>query len=59
MATRNGLGTYCSDKQNLDREISDLLIAISVKARRLAHKFSRLSGSEKLNEGGKLYGKSK
>lgn len=57
MATKNRSGTYCN--QDVDTEISDLLIAISVKARRLAQKVSRLSGKEQVNKGGKLYGQSK
>lgn len=57
MAVRNRSGTY--REQDIDTEISDLLIAISVKTRRLAHKVSRLSGKKKLNKGDKMYGQSK
>nr|DAZ72466.1 MAG TPA: hypothetical protein [Caudoviricetes sp.] len=57
MTTKNRSDTYCN--QDVDTEISDLLIAISVKARRLAQKVSRLSGKEQVNKGGKLYGQSK
>lgn len=57
MATRNKSGTY--GNQDVDNEISDLLIAISVKAKRLALKVNRLSGKEQLNKGGKPYGQSK
>lgn len=57
MTTKNRSDTYCN--QDVDTEIFDLLIAISVKARRLAQKVSRLSGKELVNKGGKLYGQSK
>lgn len=55
MTTRNRSGTY----QDIDSEISDLLIAISVKTRRLAHKVSKLSSIEKTDKGGKSNGQSK
>ena len=45
MTVKNKSGTYC--EENIDTEISDLLIAISVKARRLAHKVRRLSSKKK------------
>ena len=57
MTTRNKSGTY--GNHDVDTEISDLLIAISVKAKRLAQKVNRLSGKEQLNKGGKLYGQDK
>lgn len=57
MTTKNRSDTY--GNQDVDTEISDLLIAISVKARRLAQKVSRLSGKEQVNKGGKLYEQSK
>lgn len=54
MTVKNKSGTYY--EEDIDTEISDLLIAISVKTRRLAHKVRRLSSYEKMNKGGKVYG---
>lgn len=55
MTSRKTSDTCCSKNQNIDREISDLLIAISVNARRLACKVSKLSESEKSHKGGNQY----
>lgn len=54
---RTGTG---GSSQELDRELSDVLIAISVVSSRIADRISVVSGSEKVNmEGGSPNGKSK
>ena len=54
MTNRCGTGTGGSS-QELDRELSDVLIAISVVSRRIADRISVVSGGEKVNmEGGSL-----
>lgn len=59
MTNRCGTGTGGSS-QELDRELSDVLIAISVVSRRIADRISVVSGGEKVNmEGESLNGKSK
>ena len=45
--------------QELDRELSDVLIAISVVSKRIADRISAVSGEEKIVEGGSSNGKSK
>ncbi len=41
----------CTDcNQNIDTEVSDLLIAISVKAKRLAQKFIRLNDERQIEQ---------
>ena len=47
MKQRNKSSTYSCGKQDIDAEISDLLIAISVKAKRLAYKVRYLSEKAK------------
>ena len=60
MTTRCKAGTNGCSSQELDRELSDVLIAISVVSRRIADRISVVSGGEKVNmEGGGLNGKSK
>ena len=57
MTTRCRTGTSCCS-QELDREVSDVLIAISVVSKRIADRITAVSGREKLNmEGGSLNGK--
>ena len=59
MTNRCRTGTGGSS-QELDRELSDVLIAISVVSRRIADRLSVVSGREKVNmEGGSPNGKSK
>lgn len=59
MTNRCRTGTGGSS-QELDRELSDVLIAISVVSRRIADRLSVVSGGEKVNmEGGSPNGKSK
>ena len=59
MINRCRTGTGGSN-QKLDRELTDVLIAISVVSRRIADRISVVSGGEKVNmEGGGLNGKSK
>ena len=59
MTNRCRTGTGGSS-QELDRELSDVLIAISVVSRRIADRLSAVSGGEKVNmEGGSPNGKSK
>lgn len=54
---RTGTG---GGSQELDRELSDVLIAISVVSRRIADRLSAVSSGEKVNmEGGSPNGKSK
>lgn len=49
-----------SSSQELDRELSDVLIVISVVSRRIADRLSVVSSGEKVNmEGGSSNGKSK
>ena len=59
MTNRCRTGTGGSS-QEIDRELSDVLIAISVVSRRIADRLSVVSGGEKVNmEGGSPNGKSK
>ena len=59
MTTRCKAGTNSCSSQELDRELSDVLIAISVVSKRIADRITTASGSEKVNmEGGSLNGKS-
>ena len=58
MTTKRRLGTGCRESSDLDRELSDVFIAISVVSRRSADRLS--AGDGKLNmEGGSPHGKSK
>lgn len=58
MTTKCRSDTGCRESSDLDRELSDVLIAISVVSRRIADRLS--AGDGKLNmEGGSLHGKSK
>ena len=58
MTTRCRTGTSGCSSQELDRELSDVLIAISVVSKRIAARITAVSGREKLNmEGGSLNGK--
>lgn len=58
MTTKCRLGTGCRESSGLDRELSDVFIAISVVSRRSADRLS--AGDGKLNmEGGSPHGKSK
>lgn len=60
MTNRCRTGTVGCSSQELDRELSDVLIAISVVSRRIADRLSVVSGGEKVNmEGGSPNGKSK
>lgn len=59
MTTRCRTGTSGCKSPELDRELSDVLIAISVVSKRIADRITAVSGSEKVNmEGGSLNGKS-
>jgi hypothetical protein len=49
MTNRCRTGTGGSSSQELDRELSDVLIAISVVSRRIADRLSVVSGGEKVN----------
>ena len=58
MTTKCRSGTECRESSDLDRELSDVLIAISVVLRRIADRLS--AGDGKLNmEGDSPHGKSK
>ena len=58
MTTRCKAGTNGCSSQELDRELSDVLIAISVVSKRIADRITAVS-TEKVNmEGGNLNGKS-
>ena len=58
MTTRCRTGTSGCKSQELDRELSDVLIAISVVSKRIADRITAVS-TEKVNmEGGSLNGKS-
>ena len=60
MGNRCRSDTKANISQELDRELSDVLIAISVVSRRIADRISIVSGREKLNtEGGCQNGKDK
>lgn len=60
MTNRCKVGTTDYSSQELNRELSDVLIAISVVSRRIADRISIVSGREKLNtEGGCQNGKDK
>ena len=59
MTTRCRTSTSGCKSQELDRELSDVLIAISVVSKRIADRITTVSGSEKVNMGGgSLNGKS-
>lgn len=59
MTTRCKAGTNSCGSQELDRELFDVLIAISVVSKKIADRITAVSGSEKANmEGGSLNGKS-
>ena len=59
MTSRCRTGTSGCNSQVLDRELSDVLIAISVVSKRIADRITAVSGSEKVNmEGASLNGKS-
>lgn len=56
MTTRCRTGTSGCSSQELDRELSDVLIAISVVSKRIADRITAVSGREKVNmEGGSLW----
>lgn len=58
MTTKCRSGTGYCESSNLDRELSDILIAINVVSRRIAYRLS--AGDGKLNmEGDSPHGKSK
>ena len=60
MTNRCRTGTNDCKSQELDRELSDVLIAISVVSKRIADRLSAVSGGEKMNmEGGNPDGKGK
>ncbi|MEG0094783.1 MAG: hypothetical protein RR670_01975 [Erysipelotrichaceae bacterium] len=59
MTNRCRTGTSDCNSRELDRELSDVLIAISVVSRRIADRISAVSGGEKNMEGGTLDGESK
>lgn len=60
MAVKCRTVTKSSKSQELDRELSDVLIAISVVSRRIADRLSVVGSGEKLDmEGGNPNGKSK
>jgi hypothetical protein len=59
MDNRCRSGTKANISQELDRELSDVLIAISVVSRRIADRISTVSGREKPGEGGNQNGQSK
>lgn len=58
MTTRCRAGTNGCGSQELDRELSDVLIAISVVSKRIADRLDAVSAGQKLNmEGGSPNGK--
>ncbi|VUZ27004.1 Uncharacterised protein [Acetobacterium wieringae] len=59
MGNRCRSGTKANISQELDRELSDVLIAISVVSRRIADRISKVRGDEKTGEGGNQNGQSK
>mgnify|MGYP001067022776 CR=1 FL=1 len=59
MTIRCRTGTSGCNIQKLDRELSDVLIAISVVSKRIADRIIAVSGRKKVNmEGGSPNGKS-
>lgn len=58
MTIRCRTGTARCDSKQLDTELIDTLIAISVVSKRLAEKLNRLSKQKKAREGGTPNGKS-
>jgi hypothetical protein len=52
MTIRCRSGTKANGRQELDRELSDVLIAISVVSRRIADRFSAVSTTEKMKRKG-------
>gem|GEM_PF-570846 len=60
MTNRCRTGTNSCKCQELDRELADVLIAISVVSRRIADRISVVSGGERVNmQGGSPSGQSK
>ncbi len=60
MTNRCKAGTADCNNQELNRELSDVLIAISIVSKRIADRISAVGGKEKLNmEGGRPNGKDK
>ena len=58
MTTKCRSGTGCRESSDLDRELSDVFIAISVVSKRIADRITAVSGKEKVNmEGENLNGK--
>ena len=58
MVNRCKAGTTNCSNQELDRELCNVLIAISIVSRRIANRISAVSDVEKINmEGGKSDGK--
>ena len=58
MTIRCRSGTKANGRQELDRELSDVLIAISVVSKRIADRIDAVSTGQKLNmEGGRPNGK--
>ena len=58
MTTKCRLGTGCRESSDLDRELSDVFIAISVVSKRIADRIDAVSTGQKLNmEGGRPNGK--
>lgn len=58
MTTRCRTGTNSCNSQKLDRELSDVLIAISVVSKRIAERITAVSGEKVNMGGGSLNGKS-
>nr|DAJ17969.1 MAG TPA: hypothetical protein [Siphoviridae sp. ct4aE30] len=52
MTIRCRSGTRANSSQELDRELSDVLIAISVVSRRIADRFLAVSATEKVKRKG-------
>ena len=58
--TKCRAGTCCNESRKLDRELSDVLIAISVISRRIADRIAQVGSEENCNaKGGNLNGKNK
>lgn len=58
MTTKCRSGTYRGRRRELDRELSEVLTAISVVSKRIADRLDAVSTGEKLNmEGGRPNGK--
>lgn len=56
MTTKCRSGTGCRESSDLDRELPDVLIAISVVSKRIADRITAVSGRENAETDKKFFG---